>query len=118
MEDVGATLHDADVVVGRVGALAVLDRVGEAVGELPLVAQQVGFDELHHAVVLDEAVLQRCACQHDATLGVDAIHGLGCNCRIKSSICSFKPVVQNECGSRSECLTFPFYVIWYLVFGL
>lgn len=51
VKDVSPFLHDADVVRRRVGALAVLDGINEAVSELLDGPQQILLDEVHHAVV-------------------------------------------------------------------
>lgn len=51
VENVSPFLHDADIVQRRVGALAVLDGINEAVSELLDRPQQILLDEVHHAVV-------------------------------------------------------------------
>lgn len=49
----GSFLHDPDVLRRGIGALAVLDGVGEAVPKLSYRAQEVVLDEIHHAVIWD-----------------------------------------------------------------
>lgn len=39
--------------------------------------EEVGSDEVHHAPVLDEVVLERVAGQDDAAAGADVLQGLG-----------------------------------------
>lgn len=54
VENMCTLLHDADVSGGGVSTLAVLDGVDEAVSKLVQGAQEVLFDEIHHAVVCRE----------------------------------------------------------------
>ena len=78
MENVRTTLHDTDIFTGRVTALAVSDWIGEAISELSLGSQQVGLDELDHAVVFDQIVLQRRCRQDNSTLSTNATHRFRC----------------------------------------
>lgn len=54
VKDVSSLFHDSHILRGGVSALAVLDRVDEAVSELAQWAQQILFNETHHVVVWEE----------------------------------------------------------------
>ena len=56
--------------------ITVLDGPLEHVGELRLVAEEVGSDPVDHAPVLHQVVLQRVAGQHHPPPGADLLQSL------------------------------------------
>lgn len=51
VKDVRPSFHDFDVMLSRVGVLAVGDWVHETIQVLVVLPQQIRFYELHHAIV-------------------------------------------------------------------
>ena len=72
----GPVLHQSHILGGGVNALAILYRPLEHVGELGLVTQEVGADEIHHAPILDQIILQRISSQNNASFGTDLLQSL------------------------------------------
>ncbi len=56
------------------------DWVDESIAEFLDVAEQIGLDKRHHSVILFEIVLQRCASERNASLGLHLSHCLGNFC--------------------------------------
>lgn len=67
MEDVRSSLHHLSVLWGGVHALTVLDGALEHVGEFLLRAQVRRADEIDHAPILHQIILQRVARQNNTT---------------------------------------------------
>lgn len=76
MQHVAAVAHQADVLRRAVHALAVQNGPLKHVAELLAGAQEVGPDEVHHAPVLDEVVLEGVASEDDPAARADVLQGL------------------------------------------
>ena len=68
--------HQPHILDSGVDTLAVLYRPLEHVGELGLVTQEVGPDEIHHAPILDQIILQRISSQNNASFCTDLLQSL------------------------------------------
>ena len=72
----GPVLHQSHVLGGGVNTLTVLYRPLEHVGELSFVAQKVGANEVYHAPILNQIVLQRISSQDNPSFCTDLLQSL------------------------------------------
>lgn len=77
MQYVTPVSHEPDVLRCAVYTLAVQNGPLEHVTELLPRTEEIGPDEVHHAPVLDQVVLQRVSGQHHAPPRPDVFQGLG-----------------------------------------
>ena len=72
----GPVFHQSDILGGGINTLTILYRPLEHVGELSLVTQEVGADEVYHAPILDQIILQRISSQYHASFCTDLLQSL------------------------------------------
>ena len=72
----GPVLHQSDILGGGVNTLTILYRPLEHVGELSFVAQEVWPDEVDHAPILYQIILQGISGQYHASFCTDLLQSL------------------------------------------
>lgn len=78
MQDMTAVPHETDVLRRTVNTLPVQDGAFKHVAELLPSTQEVRTDEVYHAPVLNQVVLERVARQYHPSPGADVLQGLRC----------------------------------------
>lgn len=76
MKDKRPVFHHLDVLFKWISIPAVFDRIDESVTELLTGAKQVRINKIHHAPVLQKAILEWSSGQNDTSLGTDAAQGI------------------------------------------
>ncbi len=76
MQDVAPVSHELDIMRCAVYTLAVQNGPLEHVTKLLPRTEEIGPDEIHHAPVFDQVVLQRVSGQNHPPPGPDVLQGL------------------------------------------
>ena len=108
----GPVLHQSHILGGGVNTLTILYRPLEHVGELSFVAQEVWPDEVDHAPILYQIILQGISGQYHASFCTDLLQSLKDEMEDEKNVlffCLFCFYLGNGCVRVLNSVTFVTY---------